>query len=61
MMAFGALLAGLAVWRYHATNRAIRKGQVGPDNILVVLLSLAVILLAGAMIFYMLTTPVRPV
>lgn len=60
MMAFGALLAGLAVWRYQATNRAIQKGKVGPDNMLVVLVALAVILLAGAMIFYMLPTPVRP-
>ncbi len=60
MMAFGAILAVLAVWRYHAVNRAIRRGQVGPDSMLVLLVAAAVILLAGAMIIYMLSTPVRP-
>jgi putative membrane protein len=60
MMAYGALLAGLAVWRYHALNRAIREGQVGPHNTMVALVALGVIVLAGSMIVYMLFTPVSP-
>jgi putative membrane protein len=60
MMAFGALLAGLGVWRYHVLNRAIRRGDVGPHTLMVALVTLGVILLAGAMIVYMLFTPVRP-
>ncbi len=60
MMAFGAVLAGLAVRRYHTTNRAIREGRVGADSTLVALVAAAVILLAGAMIVYMLLSPVQP-
>lgn len=60
MMAFGALLAGLAVWRYHALSEAIRRGEVRPHNGLMALVAFGVIALAGTMILYMLFTPVHP-
>jgi putative membrane protein len=53
MMAFGALLAVLAVWRYSAVNRAIERGEAGADRALVVLVTVLVVLLATAMIIVM--------
>jgi putative membrane protein len=54
MMAFGALLAVLAVWRYNAVNRTIERGEVHADRILVMLVTVMVVLLAVAMIVVML-------
>ena len=50
MMAFGALLAILAAWRYHVVNRSIEGGAVSADRWLVVLVTILVVLLTGAMI-----------
>jgi putative membrane protein len=54
MMAFGALLAVLAVWRYNAVNQAIERGEVHADRILVMLVTVMVVVLAVAMIVVML-------
>ena len=54
MMALGGLLAVLAAWRYHMVNRAIENGSVSADRGLVILVTVMVALLCGAMIVYML-------
>lgn len=56
MMGLGALLAVLALWHYHAVNRAIARGEFRPDWRLVLLATLAVVTLAAAMIVYLLLT-----
>ncbi len=56
MMAFGALLAMLAVWRYHAVNRAIEEGCVKADRGMVIFVTVVVVLLAAGMIAFMLVT-----
>ena len=54
MMGVGALIAGLALWRFHIINRAIAKGAVKADVGLVVLITILVILLSASMIVFML-------
>lgn len=49
MMAFGALLAVLAAWRYHVVNRQIELGVVSADRWLIVLVTIVVIALTAAM------------
>jgi putative membrane protein len=56
MMLFGAILPLLAVWRYHVVNLAIERGEVKADRGLIILVTVAVALLAIAMIIYMLLT-----
>lgn len=56
MMAFGAVLAILAAWRYHVVNLAIERGEVRADRGLIILVTVAVALLAGMMIAYILLT-----
>ena len=51
MMAFGALLAILAAWRYHVVNRQIELGAVSADRWLIALVTIVVIALTAAMIF----------
>jgi putative membrane protein len=55
LMALGALLAVLAVWRYHIVNRAIENGQVKADRGLVLLVTFLVICLSVGMIVFMFT------
>ncbi|MEP6800812.1 MAG: DUF202 domain-containing protein [Acidobacteriota bacterium] len=50
MMAFGGVLAILAAWRYHVVNQGIEQGKATADRGLVILVTLLVALLAGAMI-----------
>ena len=50
MMAFGGLLAILAAWRYHVVNRGIEQGKATADRGLIILVTVLVALLAGAMI-----------
>lgn len=52
MMAFGAVLAILAAWRYHVVNRAIERGIVSADRWLVILVTVIVVLLTTAMVAY---------
>ena len=54
MMAFGAVGAVLAAWRYHNVNRAIAEGRVKPDRGLVILVTVLVVLLTTGMIIFML-------
>jgi putative membrane protein len=54
MMAFGAVGAVLAAWRYHIVNRAIAEGHVKPDRGLVILVTVLVVLLTTGMITFML-------
>ena len=54
MMAFGAVGAVLAAWRYHIVNRAIDEGRVKPDRGLVILVTVLVVLLTMGMITFML-------
>ena len=54
MMAFGAIGAVLAAWRYHKVNRAIDEGRVKPDRGLVILVTVLVVLLTTGMITFML-------
>ena len=57
MMALGAILAVLAVWRYHVVNLCIEEGRVKPDRGLVVLATAFVVLLAAGMILFVLFQP----
>jgi uncharacterized membrane protein YidH (DUF202 family) len=54
MIVLGGLVSLLAVWRYHAVNRAIDEGRVKPDRGLVVLVTILVVLLAAGAIAFML-------
>jgi putative membrane protein len=60
MMTFGALLAVLAAWRYHVVNRDIERGKVSADRGLVILVTVMVALLSGAMIAVVLLTAEQP-
>ena len=60
MMALGGLLAVLAAWRYRVVNRAIERGVVLPDHLLVAVVTAMVGLMAVAMIVYMLLTSTHP-
>jgi putative membrane protein len=60
MMALGGLLAMLAARRYYVVNRGIEKGKVTADHALVILVTIMVGMLAGAMILYMLITAKNP-
>jgi putative membrane protein len=54
MMAFGAVGAVLAAWRYHNINHAIEEGRVKADRNLVILVTVLVVLLVTGMISFML-------
>src|ERR1700684_1398684 len=56
MMALGGALAILAAWHYHLVNRAIERGEVQANRGLIVTVTVAVALLAGMMITYLLLT-----
>ena len=60
MMIFGALLSMLAAWRYHVVNRDIERGKVRADSGLVILVTVGVALLSGAMIAFALLTQGQP-
>ena len=60
MMTLGGLLAVLAAWRYHVVNRDIERGKVSADRGLVILVTLMVALLSGAMIALVLLTAEQP-
>jgi putative membrane protein len=53
MMALGAVLAVLAMRRYHVVNRDIENGEVKADRGLVGLVTFFIVLLAVAMIVYL--------
>ena len=59
MMALGAVLAVLAMRRYHVVNRDIENGEVKADRGLVGLVTFFIVLLAVAMIVYMVMTAER--
>ncbi len=56
MMAFGALLALLALLRFRSVNREIERDEVRADRGLVVLVTSIVVLLALTMIIFMALT-----
>lgn len=56
MMTFGGLLSVLAAWRYHVVNRDIERGKVRADRGLVILVTIMMALLSGAMIAFALLT-----
>ena len=60
MMIFGGLLSVLAAWRYHVVNRDIDRGKVRADRGLVILVTVAMVLLSGAMIAFALLTAGQP-
>ena len=60
MMIFGGALSVLAAWRYHVVNRDIERGKVRADRGLVILVTVMVALLSGAMIVFALLTAEQP-
>src|SRR5438067_66132 len=54
---FGALMTGLAAWRYDVVNREIEAGMVKTDRALVWSIAIFVMALSIAMIVYMLISP----
>src|SRR5437868_11337632 len=60
MMTLGGALTILAAWRYHVVNRNIEHGKVSADRGLVVLVTVMVTLLCGAMIVFALLTAKQP-
>ena len=60
MMILGGALTILAAWRYHVVNRNIEHGKVSADRGLVVLVTVMVTLLSGAMIAFALLTAEQP-
>lgn len=59
-MALGALLVVLAARRYWVVNRRIAHGKVSADHALIIGVTAMVVLLALAMIVYMLITAEQP-
>ena len=59
-MTFGGLLSVLAAWRYHVVNRDIEHGKVRADRGLVILVTVAMAVLSGAMIAFALLTAGQP-
>ena len=57
LVIFGALLTMLAAWRYDAVNREIEAGRVKTDRALVWSVTIAIMLLSGVLILYMLMAP----
>ena len=53
LIGFGAVLTLLAAWRYDAVNRQIEAGLVNTDRVLVWFVAIAIALLSGALIVYM--------
>ena len=53
MIGFGALLTLLAAWRFHVVNRAIERGEIKSDPLMVSLVTTVVVLAAIAIIIYM--------
>ena len=51
---FGALMTGLAAWRYDVVNREIEAGMVKTDRALVWFIALFVMALSIALVIYML-------
>ena len=51
---FGALMTGLAAWRYDVVNREIEAGMVKTDRTLVWFIALFVMALSIALVVYML-------
>lgn len=60
LMGFGAIISGLAAWRYHVVNLAIERGQVKADIGLILLVTILVITLAVVMSLYSLVTAGQP-
>jgi inner membrane protein YidH len=60
MMILGGALTILAAWRYHVVNRNIEHGKVSADRGLVLLVTVMVALLSGAMIVFALLTAKQP-
>ena len=60
MMIFGGLLSVLAAWRYHVVNRDIERGKVRADRGLVILVTIGMAVLSGAMIAFALLTARQP-
>lgn len=56
LMALGGVLAVLAAWHFHATNRAIAEGNVKANSKLVIFVTLLIVALCIAMIAYMIFT-----
>ena len=56
MIGLGVVLAVLAMRRYHVVNRDIEKGEVTADRRLVGFVTVFIVLLAIAMIVYMVVT-----
>jgi putative membrane protein len=59
IISFGAFLTVLAGWRYHIVNRAIERGKIEGDPRMVVLITVAIAILAVAIIAYMLVVSGR--
>jgi len=57
LVIFGALLTLLAAWRYDAVNREIEAGLVKTDRALVWSVTIAITLVSGVLILYMLVKP----
>jgi putative membrane protein len=60
LMTLGAVLVLLAARRYWVVNHSIARGRVGADHGLVILVTVVIVLLALAMILYMLFTSEQP-
>lgn len=60
LMGLGSLLVVLAARRYWVVNQSIVRGRVKADHGLVILVTVVVVLLALAMIIYMLATSGQP-
>jgi putative membrane protein len=56
---FGALMTGLAAWRYDVVNREIEAGMVKTDRALVWFIALFVIGLSTALVVYMIISPAQ--
>ena len=57
LVIFGALLTLLAAWRYDAVNREIEAGLVKTDRALVWSVTVAITLVSGVLILYMVVKP----
>ena len=56
LIAFGALVAALAYWRYRALEQAIETGRFVPARGLLILVTLAVVVVSLAVVGYLIST-----
>jgi len=60
LIVLGSILSVMAAWRYHVVNSNIERGEIKPERALIVLVTVLVVLVACAMVLFVMLTINRP-